>query len=334
MIGDYLGFGSNILFGVVILTFIILALNLFSKGVRQRSEDAWHRRLGQLSVSRRQDQIPLLDTKKAGWLGYLVSFAFPKAATDRLVGELLVQADQGRDSKLLDYKMALSFWSLDPGRLQFYLAFGRALGIVIAVLAFLIISEMGALFVMGSVEWILSLLVFGALGTLFPNFLAHVVLAKKRDEIESMAPDVIDLLMLSVESGMTFDNALLETKAALALYSENMSLELDRFSADLAVLPNRSDAFANLIARTGSNTLRYLSTALAQGDKYGTPIAASLRIVAAESRKHRLIRMEKKAAKLPVFLSIPLMIFILPPVIVVSAGPGFVVLMRSFGGVG
>ncbi|MEH6402683.1 MAG: type II secretion system F family protein [Sneathiella sp.] len=331
---SFFGLGiKEILAGIIVIC-ITIAFYLFRKAVRQREDEARLWRLRQISTTppetdREDDYI-----QDMNWMGRLVKRIVPKRATDRLVGEMPMQNTSALDLSHSDYKMVLSLWGMDHNRVKLFVVLGKIIGMLISGLCFLFINELTAITETGSFEW--TTLFFTSLigGTFLSRVLAQSIVAKKRNEIEAVAPDVVDLLMLSVESGMTFDNALIEAKAALALYSESIAKELDRFSADLVILPSRSDAFANLVNRTGSNTLRYLSVALSQGEKYGTPIAASLRIVATESRKHALIRMEKKAAKLPVFLSVPLMIFILPPVVVVSAGPGFVTLMRSFGGSG
>jgi|GEM_PF-2723568 len=330
----FVEFDIKIALAVMIAVCIAFAFYLFLKAIKQREDEARHRQLNQISVTFCKANIEINHKTKGSWSAYLFQLIGQKKATDRLVGEMPVQNTEGIDLSHSEYKMVLSQWGIDHGRVKLFLVMGKIFGMLISGFAFMLINELSTFTEFGDLEWGALFFFFLLGGTFFPRILTHSIVAKKRNEIESVAPDVIDLLMLSVEAGMTFDNALIEARAALALYSENIAKELDRFSAELAILPSRSDAFTNLVNRTGSNTLRYLSVALSQGEKYGTPIAASLRIVATESRKHALIRMEKKAAKLPVFLSVPLMIFILPPVVVVSAGPGFVALMRSFGGSG
>jgi len=151
-----------------------------------------------------------------------------------------------------------------------------------------------------------------------------------QSKLSGQAPDVIDYLILAVEAGVNIDVALIEVHRILKLVAPAMAHELEQLSNDLAILPNRETAFQKLIHRTHVETFIFLKQALLQGEKYGTPIAASLKVVARESRQHTLQKRQERARKLPVFLSIPLMIFILPPIIAVSTGPGFIQLMRTF----
>ncbi len=211
---------------------------------------------------------------------------------------------------------------------------GRIFCSLVVVSAFLIAGRLGYLSNPGSISWFVGLVLAVITGFCLPDYCVRAVTKKRTRHFEEMAPDMVDLLLLSVEAGMTFDNALVETRSSLSLYSPKLAKEMERLSAEMVILPSRSAAFSNLVKRTGSETLRYLSVAFAQGEKYGAPIAASLKVVAQESRKRSLIELEKKASRLPVLLSIPLMIFILPPVVLISAGPGFITLMRSIGGAG
>ncbi len=184
----------------------------------------------------------------------------------------------------------------------------------------------------GTVTWTLCLVSLLLLGAFTPRYGVQYLRKRRLDALERVAPDVIDLLVLGVEAGLTIDAGLVQAQSHIARYSRQMKAELDTFMAELSVLPNRKEAFNNLVERTGSDTFRYLAIALQQGEKYGTPVAASLKLVTEESRKRSHIALEKKAARLPVWLSLPLMLLVLPPVIAISAGPGFVSLIRSIGG--
>jgi tight adherence protein C len=86
-------------------------------------------------------------------------------------------------------------------------------------------------------------------------------------------------------------------------------------------MPERRLALENLTRRTDLPEIRSVVNALAQTEKYGTPLAQSLRILATEFRNDRLMRAEEKAARLPAVLTVPMIIFILPPLFVVLLGP-------------
>ena len=83
-------------------------------------------------------------------------------------------------------------------------------------------------------------------------------------------------------------------------------------------------AILNLGQRTGLEPLKRLSTTLVQTLQYGTPLASALRVLSAELRGETMIRFEAKAAKLPVLLTIPMIVFILPCLFLVVGGPAIV----------
>lgn len=206
--------------------------------------------------------------------------------------------------------------------------FSVAIGVGIFVLANILILE----WEMFSLHWCLGMVSAGAVFYGGPAFYIRWRKKRYKEEIEKAVPDFLDLLVLSVDSGLSFDAGLTQCRKFSALFSKALDIELGLLIAELRILPSRRQALESLVARTGSETLGYLTVALNQGEKYGTPIRASLGTVANESRRKRLTAIERNGARLPVLLSIPLMLLILPPVIAISAGPGFIALLRSIGG--
>ncbi|MCG8494387.1 MAG: type II secretion system F family protein [Sneathiellales bacterium] len=183
-----------------------------------------------------------------------------------------------------------------------------------------------------SLLWCMGVFCSGLVFFGMPGIFSRWKKKRYKEDIERAVPDFLDLLVLSVDSGMTFDAGLAQCRKFSAVFSKALDKELEQLAAELRILPSRRQALESLVARTGSETLDYLTIALNQGEKYGTPIRSSLRTVAKESRRKRLIAIERKGSRLPVLLSIPLMLLILPPVVAISAGPGFISLLRSIGG--
>src|SRR3546814_9252468 len=87
---------------------------------------------------------------------------------------------------------------------------------------------------------------------------------------------------------------------------------------ELGFLPDRRTAMQNLAKRTDLTVLRGMVGTLLQAERYGTPLAQSLRVLSAESREERAMKAEEKAARLPALLTVPMIIFILPPPFVVD----------------
>ena len=96
---------------------------------------------------------------------------------------------------------------------------------------------------------------------------------------------------------------------------------LPHTAAELIFLGDRPKAYDNLYERTGLESVRSLTTALSQSDKYGTPVGAALLVLSEESRNTRMSKGESKAAALPAQLTVPMIIFFLPPLFLVVIGP-------------
>lgn len=178
---------------------------------------------------------------------------------------------------------------------------------------------------------IMDIVSFSFVFSLFPFFLLGYLVRKRKDALEADVPDFLDLLVLCVGSGLTLEASLRKTVETISSLSPALADEMKTFLSELQILPDKSVAFSNLQNRTSSEGLKYLFLALRQSEIYGTSILSTLRTVAKEHRKSRLLSLENRAAHLPVLLSFPLIICLLPPVIAISAGPGFIIMLRSFG---
>jgi len=101
-------------------------------------------------------------------------------------------------------------------------------------------------------------------------------------------------------------------------------------AAELTFLPERRMAFENLNTRTDSEGIRAVVNTLQQTAKFGTPLAQSLRVLAAEMRGARMTRAEEKAARLPALMTVPMIIFILPTLFIVLLGPAAISVIDTF----
>jgi len=92
-------------------------------------------------------------------------------------------------------------------------------------------------------------------------------------------------------------------------------------SIELSFLTERRQAFENLAMRVNFDSIRGVVSTMIQTEKYGTPLASSLRVLSAEFRNARMMRAEEKAARLPAIMTVPLILFILPVLFIVILGP-------------
>jgi tight adherence protein C len=102
-------------------------------------------------------------------------------------------------------------------------------------------------------------------------------------------------------------------------------------SIELGFLPVRRTALENLSRRVDTPAMRGVVNTLLQTEKYGTPLAQSLRVLATEFRDERMLKAEEKAARLPAVMTVPLIIFILPTLFIVLLGPA---VLRTIDGLG
>ncbi|MBV9815875.1 MAG: type II secretion system F family protein [Alphaproteobacteria bacterium] len=159
------------------------------------------------------------------------------------------------------------------------------------------------------------------LGWRLPDFVLSRLAARRRLEVELGLPDALDLLVICAEAGLSLDQAIEQVGVDLRTSSPAVADEFAMTASEMRVLPNRAEALENLIGRTGVPGLRSITATLNQTIRFGTPLAESLRVLAAEIRNTRLLRIEERAARLPVLLTIPLALFILPALMMVVSTP-------------
>ena len=136
---------------------------------------------------------------------------------------------------------------------------------------------------------------------------------KKRQKSMSRAyPNMVDLLIICAESGMSIEHAVRKVSMEIGAESIELAEELSLLAAEMSYLEHRRIAFENLNTRTGLDSIKQLTTVLVQSEKYGTPLGAALRVLAQESREQRMNAAEKKAAALPPALTVPMIVFFLP----------------------
>lgn len=145
---------------------------------------------------------------------------------------------------------------------------------------------------------------------------------KRRARLARALPDALDLLVICTEAGLNLDAAMARAGREMRAANTEMADEMELTAIELGFLPEREVAFKNLAERTGLASVRALVGTLAQAERYGTPLAQALRVLAAEMRDERLLKAEEKAARLPATLTVPMILFILPALFVVLIGPG------------
>lgn len=145
-----------------------------------------------------------------------------------------------------------------------------------------------------------------------PEVFLRNTIAKRQKQLERAFPNTLDLLLICAESGMSIEHAVRKVSEEIGIESVAMAEEMALLAAEMAYLAERRIAFENFAARTGMDSIRSLTTVLAQSERYGTPLGAGLRVISQESRDQRMMAAEKKAAALPPTLTVPMILFFLP----------------------
>ncbi|RPD37728.1 type II secretion system F family protein [Candidatus Liberibacter solanacearum] len=182
------------------------------------------------------------------------------------------------------------------------------------------------------VNRLFAVILIGYAGFYAPGILVSNLVTKRQDSIRRAWPDALDLLLICIESGIAVDQALRRVAEEVGGQSVALAEELLLTTAELSFLLNRQVAFENFYNRTQMDCIRNVMQALIQSDRYGTSIGDSLRVLVAETRSERLMEAEKKAAALSPKLTIPMILFFLPVLMLVIIGPAVLNIMDTMKG--
>lgn len=163
---------------------------------------------------------------------------------------------------------------------------------------------------------------FGAgAGWFLPFYVVRRLAVRRVRTVERGLPDAIELLVVAVEAGLALEDSLERIVVELRRSQPALAEELAILVADLKLLPNREEALTKFAERIDRPTVRSVVVTLAQTMQYGTPLAQSLRVMSAELRNDTLIKLEERANRLPVLMTIPMIVFLLPAIFLVIGGP-------------
>jgi tight adherence protein C len=193
----------------------------------------------------------------------------------------------------------------------------------------LFLTSVGLTALMGTGLTVRIVLVGGATlaGWFGPNFYLYQKIYDRSKRMQRELPDAIDLMTISVESGLAFD-------AAVQQVARNtqgpLADEFSRVLREMQIGQGRAEALRGLSERTEVDDLKSFVTAMVQADSFGIPIANVLRIQSSEMRTKRRQRAEEQAQKVPVKITVPLIFCILPCLFIAVMGPAVIHIMDSF----
>ena len=179
----------------------------------------------------------------------------------------------------------------------------------------------------------IKLYVFGSVlalaGLYVPNLFVSAKADRRREAVTNGFPDCLDLILVCVEAGLGLEAAMDRVGREMVGSHPLVAALLSTATLQLRAGARREEALRKMGESSGVDEVRSFATLLIQSDKLGTSIADTLRIYAAEMREKRRLRAEEKAHRLPVLISIPLVICMLPTMIGVLMMPGAVRVVRQ-----
>jgi len=168
------------------------------------------------------------------------------------------------------------------------------------------------------------------LGFLLPDFWLSNRVSARQLRIRRGLPDVLDLLVICIEAGLSLDQAVARTAEELSLAQPAVSDELDIVVLEQRAGLPRADAWKHFADRTNVESVRNLVSVLVQSEKFGTSIAKTLRVHSDTLRTQRRQTVEEQAAKTTIKLVFPLVLFIFPSLFLVTLGPAAITVMENF----
>ncbi|MCG2840568.1 type II secretion system F family protein [Sandaracinobacter sp. RS1-74] len=305
-----------LVFGAVVLVVLALA-PLFGRKVDVAQRLSTSPRSSEVTS---QPGIPSLKTDHSGSLWA------------KLVAQVEARGLSLEDSKsnVLAEKLALAGYE-QPYAVRAYVLIRTGLTLLLPVLAYTLVTLSGASL---SVSKLYMLLVVAAAAGLYvPNVIVSGRADRRKQEILNGFPDALDLMLVCVEAGLGIDACFARVGQEIVNLHPKLADLFAGVSLELRAGRARSEALKNMAKRSGVEEIQSFATLVIQSDKLGASIGQALKVYAAEMREGRRMRAEEKAHRLPVLLSIPLVLFLLPTMIGVLALPASISLRDGmFGG--
>ena len=213
--------------------------------------------------------------------------------------------------------------------LTMYLFSKLALPVITPVVTMLYLTTLHLSYFTGwsRIAAVIALAVFGFF---LPDLWLKNAAQKRQKKIQLALPDALDLMVTCAEAGLSLEALLKRVAAETVRNGPELSDELGLTCIEMEFLPDRRQALVNLADRTNLPAIRALVNALQQSSKFGTPLSQAMRVLAAEFRDERIMKAEEKAARLPVLLTVPMVLFILPPLLMVLVGPAVLRVLDQF----
>ncbi|KDB08368.1 Type II secretion system F domain-containing protein [Burkholderia sp. lig30] len=168
------------------------------------------------------------------------------------------------------------------------------------------------------------------IGMMLPEHALGIVVSRRQKTIAAYLPDALDLLVICTNAGNSLVVAIKRVSAEMQSICPPLSDEFSVAADEMQFGADSAGALNAMAARIGLPSMRALVTTLVQSQQYGTPITQSLRVLSRTERSTQIIALEEKAAKLAAKMTLPMMLFVMPTVALIAAGPAVIRLIAVF----
>ena len=181
---------------------------------------------------------------------------------------------------------------------------------------------------------VLAGLAGGVIGGIVPEMGLRALVTRRHNRISAALPDALDLMTLCLESGLTFERSLARVIQELSPLAPDIAQEMVVLEAELRLGADRKSALGDFYTRTRVESLRDLITTIIQGERYGTPLVQSMKTIARSERIQRAARIAAQIERLPVLMSLPMLLLVTPGTVMLVAGPAFLLAMDALRNIG
>ena len=200
--------------------------------------------------------------------------------------------------------------------------------VLVFVLPMVALPLAGALELQYMVAMCLLLAIIGYMG---PMFVVNKRIEDRHRKLLVPFPDALDLLVTSVEAGLGLDMAFRRVAEEIRNAAPELAAEFSMVNYEVAAGVPRLEAFRHLADRTGLDEIKSLVNMMVQAERFGTSIASALRVHGDMVRQKRMSKAEEEAAKVSPKLTVVMILFLMPCLLVVLMGPAVIRVLNTFG---
>jgi tight adherence protein C len=240
------------------------------------------------------------------------------------VGAAIGGRSGGRsDQRVKRNLIAAGMYHVTPGRFLGYR--------VLCAIAFpLLWIWLGASVGVKPVQLVLLALIIGFLGWWLPARVIQERAKQRLAEIDYQLPELIDLLVVTIEAGLGFVGGL---KMASGRVGPPLGMEIQLTLQEQSMGLSIQEAMLNMLARSDTASMRSFVRSIVQGEALGVSIGQIMRDLAGEMRRRRRAVAQEKAQKAPIKILFPLVLLIFPAMFVILLGPAIFMFVQALGGI-